>query len=118
MDSVVHFEIPAENLERAKRFYKGIFGWEITPAPGTEPAYQMVTTAESDKNGPKEPGSINGGLMERSHAGEGPVIVINVKNLEASIKQIEAAGGKTLMPVQKVMDMGLYNDHGFANASH
>ena len=38
MDKVVHFEIPADELERAQKFYKSIFGWDIikTPMPGAE----------------------------------------------------------------------------------
>ena len=33
MDKVVHFEIPADNVERASKFYKETFDWKITPVP-------------------------------------------------------------------------------------
>ena len=32
--NIVHFEIPADDVERARKFYEGLFGWQIAPAPG------------------------------------------------------------------------------------
>jgi predicted enzyme related to lactoylglutathione lyase len=64
MGKVVHFEIPADNLARAKKFYSTVFGWNLNEIPEME--YTMVRTAESDENGmPKEPGAINGGMLQR-----------------------------------------------------
>ena len=61
---VVHFEIPAEDTDRAKDFYASAFGWNIEPEPEID--YNMVMTAPTDKSGmPSEPGSINGGLFKR-----------------------------------------------------
>jgi len=34
---VVHFEIPADNVERAKLFYEKAFGWQISKYPGGLP---------------------------------------------------------------------------------
>ena len=34
MDPVVHFEIPADNLERAQEFYNRVFGWKMQPVAG------------------------------------------------------------------------------------
>ena len=34
MDKVQHFEIPANNVEKAKKFYSDVFGWKIAKAPG------------------------------------------------------------------------------------
>jgi uncharacterized protein len=33
MDKVIHFEIPAEDTERADKFYSQVFGWNINKAP-------------------------------------------------------------------------------------
>lgn len=111
MNKVVHFEIPADNLGRAEKFYKEVFGWginKVPPMPGGD-EYLMVTTVETDeKQMPKEAGAINGGLMKRTPDMKGSVIVINVPNLEEHLKKIEQAGGKVVVPTQKVMDMGLY----------
>lgn len=105
MDKVTHFEIPADDLERAKTFYQGVFGWQIQQVPN----YHLITTVETDeKQMPKESGAINGGMMKRDKPGEGPTIVISVSSVDESIKKIEAAGGKVVMPKIQVMDMGLY----------
>lgn len=109
MGKVVHFEIPADDLTRAQKFYKDVFGWKITktPMPGVE--YYMVTTVESDEKGmPKKPGAINGGLVKRNVPNESPVIVLNVPSIDEYLKKIQKAGGKVVLGKQKVGDMGLY----------
>ena len=64
MDKVVHFEVPADNLGRAKKFYQNVFGWKMMDVPGMD--YVMVETTASENNRPKEPGAINGGMFARS----------------------------------------------------
>ncbi|MBS3092628.1 VOC family protein [Candidatus Pacearchaeota archaeon] len=74
-DKVVHFEIPAEDVERAKEFYKEIFSWNITSIP--EMNYNIVHTVEVDeKFMPKEVGAINGGIMKKTDKITSPVITI------------------------------------------
>ena len=108
MDKVVHFEIPVDNPERAQKFYKDIFGWKIDKWEGSMP-YWMVRTVEVDeKKMPKEVGAINGGLMQRQQKGEGPVVFVNVKNVDAYVKKIEKAGGKVVVPKMDVGGMGFY----------
>lgn len=107
MNKVVHFEIPADDLDRAKIFYQTIFGWRINDVPQMD--YTMVTTVDTDeKQMPKEAGAINGGLMKRQSAGESPVIVINVPSVDEYISKVEEGGGKVVMPKMQVGDMGLY----------
>lgn len=105
----MHFEIPADDLARADKFYQDVFGWKIMnmPMPGGE--YHVATTVEVDeKHMPKEAGAINGGIMKRSKPGEAPVIVVSVENLDEHLKKIESAGGKVVMPKMQVADMGVY----------
>lgn len=105
MDKVVHFEIPADNLARAKKFYNTVFGWKMNEMPQME--YVLVGTAESDENGmPKEPGAINGGMMERQDPVKSPVITINVKSIDQAAATIEKNGGKVIRPKMPVGDMG------------
>lgn len=109
MDKVVHFEIPADNLARAQKFYKEIFGWQINKWSGEGDEYYMVTTVETDKEGmPKTPGAVNGGMMKRQVPGETPIIVINVSSIDGYLIKIEKAGGKTVVPKMPVGDFGLY----------
>ena len=109
MDKVVHFEIPANDMERAQKFYKSIFGWEINkvPMPGMD-YYIVKTVATDEKQMPMEPGAINGGMQKRMVPNESPVLVINVPSLDEYLKKVETAGGKIVMPKMQVGDMGLY----------
>ncbi|MBI2546806.1 VOC family protein [Candidatus Woesearchaeota archaeon] len=106
MDKVVHFEIPADDMERAQKFYEAVFGWKIDFVP--EFKYAMVATVERDSKTqmPKEPGAINGGIMQRDQI-KNPVVTIAVKDVDAALEKLEKAGGKTVMPGFKVGDMGI-----------
>ncbi len=69
----------------------------------------MATTTPSDeKMHPKEPGAINGGLLPKDPTGKHPIIVIDVPSVEEHLKKIESSGGKTVMPVMKIGEFGLY----------
>lgn len=106
MDKVVHFEIPADDLARAKKFYSTVFGWKTEDVPGME--YTMVHTVDVDQKTrmPKESGAINGGMMKRMAEVKAPVVTINVADIDKAVEKVQKAGGKLLMPKQKVMDMG------------
>ena len=112
MNGVVHFEIPADNLNRANKFYSTVFGWKLEKAKGMEDMYHMAYTVEVDKKTmmPTKVGVINGGLMKRTGVGGdgSPVIVIDVPSLDEYVKKARKAGGKVVMPRMNVMDMGWY----------
>jgi predicted enzyme related to lactoylglutathione lyase len=92
---VGHFEIPADNTERARKFYSSTFGWKMNQMPGMD--YTMVGTGAADEQGmPKEPGYIGGGIGQRGGPLEHPVITIIVDDLSAAEKRIEKNGGKIL----------------------
>jgi uncharacterized protein len=104
---VVHFEIPADNVERAKSFYKQAFGWDISQVPGME--YHMVNTTAIDEKTrlPREVGAINGGLAKRNNdTNKNTVVTIDVADIETALKNIEKQGGKTVQKKQPVADMG------------
>lgn len=111
MDKVVFFNIPAEDIERAKKFYTEIFGWSIgeTEIPG----YQLVKTAETDDNNiPKERGAINGGLYERFNSEERTEITIEVASIDDYLKKIEDLGGSTVTGKIPIHDIGFYAEFG------
>jgi uncharacterized protein len=104
---VVHFEIPADNVERAKSFYKQAFGWDISQYPGME--YHMVSTVAVDEKTrmPKEVGAINGGMAKRNNdTNKTTLITVDVADIDAALKNIEKLGGKTVQKKQPVGDMG------------
>ncbi len=50
MPTVVHFEIPSDNLERTKKFYTELFGWKMDKMPGTgQSEYWTFYTTSNDK---------------------------------------------------------------------
>ncbi len=103
---VVHFEIPADNVERAKTFYQKAFGWQISQYPGME--YHMVGTTPVDQKTqmPTEPGAINGGMPKRQDPVKSTVVTVDVPDIESSLKNIEMLGGKVVQKKQAVGDMG------------
>lgn len=108
MNKVVHFEIPADDLDRAKKFYNETFGWELQDIPGGQP-YTIVHTVAVDENQmPKESGAINGGLLPRaqSEVVKSPSLTIDVPSIDDYVKKVEAAGGKVVKAKVPVMDMG------------
>lgn len=90
-----HFEIHAEDPERAVQFYTNVFGWEIKKWEGGQFEYWMVMTGKQD-----EPGGINGGLLRRKGSAptEGQAVnayvtTMVVENYDAIAAKILAAGG-------------------------
>ena len=108
MRKVVHFEIPADDVERAKRFYGSIFGWQLQDVPGMD--YKSVVTTPVDEQSrlPREPGAINGGLMDRTSDTPVPVITIGVDSIDDSLKKVEAGGGSTITPRTPIPNMGAF----------
>jgi predicted enzyme related to lactoylglutathione lyase len=102
---VVHFEIPYDDGERARRFYGETFGWQLQEMPGME--YTLVVSGPSSDTGPSEAGFINGGMLAREEsAAPGPVVVIDVDSIDATLSTIEATGGSVVVPKQPVGTMG------------
>ena len=111
MGKVVHFEIPADDLDRAKTFYESVFGWSLAtmdmPGGGQ---YTTVTTTPVDPETqqPTEPGAINGGMMQRDGQTPSPVITIDVDAIDEALAQVEAAGGSTVLPRTAIPGMGAF----------
>jgi predicted enzyme related to lactoylglutathione lyase len=103
---VVHFTLPADNADRARKFYSGVFGWKMQEMPGTD--YTMVSTGPVDDKGePKEPGFIGGGIGKRGDNGgnlKHPVVTIIVDEISSTEKSIEKSGGKILQRKQPIGD--------------
>jgi len=102
---VVHFEIPFDDGNRARNFYKELFDWQIMEMP--EMGYTIVMSGPSNEKGPTESGFINGGMLSREQAAtRGPVIVVDVDSIDAKLVKIEEAGGSTVVGKTPVGDMG------------
>jgi hypothetical protein len=101
---VIHFEVPFDDGDRARAFYQNAFGWTVTPMP--EMSYTTVSTGPTGDQGPSEPGYIGGGMMARSELFQGPIITIDVEDIDAALVKIGELGGATVVPLQAVGEMG------------
>lgn len=107
MPKVVHFEIPADDLARAKEFYSSVFDWKLQSMD--EMDYTIVQTTDVDDNQrPKEPGAINGGMFPRTEEVPTPVITIDVESIDDALKGIEGAGGTVVKSRTPIPGMGAY----------
>ncbi|HYK93493.1 MAG TPA: VOC family protein [Thermoplasmata archaeon] len=97
------FEIPADNTDRARKFYSKTFGWTMQEMPGFD--YTMVGTGPANEQGmPKDPGYIGGGLGKRDAMLQHPVITIIVDSITETEKMIEKNGGKVLQKRKPIGD--------------
>jgi len=97
MPRVIHFEIPTDDLARAKKFYEDVFGWQIHS--GTSP-YWLAMTGEQDQPG------INGALLPRATVHQRPVNVIQVDSVDEFITKVMTNGGRIIRAKQSVPGVG------------
>jgi uncharacterized protein len=103
-NSVVHFEIFASDVERAREFYENVFCWTFETG-GPPDFYQIFTGPETD------PGLRQGLIAKRSGpAGKGPLnafrVTISVKSVADTMSLVEKAGGKLRSPVIDIPHVG------------
>ncbi len=98
MATIVHFEIPADDVQRAREFYAKLFGWNIEEMKGME--YWLITT--SGKN------AVNGGMMKRQGPQRGITNYVDVPSVSEHSALVEKLGGKILMPKTAVPGMGYF----------
>lgn len=96
LNTVTWWEIPVADLGKAKEFYGAVFGWTF------EPFGDGYAGASAD-------GTMIGGLSETAaeDSGEGVRIYVNVADMEATLRAVEAHGGAVRTPRQEIgPDMG------------
>jgi len=108
MDSVIHFEIPVEDADRAKAFYGTVFDWQMQDYPEMQYTIAMTTPIDEQTQLPTKPGAINGGMMKRSKETPTPVITIGVDSVEEALKKVEAEGGSVITPSTPIPGMGAF----------
>lgn len=98
--TVVHFEIPANDVERLSKFYSDVFGWKFEKMPmGGGMDYWLITT------GPRR-SSVGGGMYKKQMEGELPRNYIGVDKMDSAISTFLNAGGKEVVGKQEVPGMG------------
>ncbi len=103
--TIIHFEIPATDFEKLRKFYAGLFGWKIEKYPGSM-EYWMIQTVPVDEKGMALRPGVNGGIVKKERPEQKPVNYISVENLDESIEKVKALGGKMTSPKQEVPNVG------------
>jgi uncharacterized protein len=100
--NIVWFEIPADDVQRAKKFYGELFGWKIEKFPGAAMEYWHIDTGGSDD-------TPDGGLMKRqSPQQQGITDYIGVPSVDEYAAKVQKLGGKICMPKTAVPQMGYF----------
>jgi uncharacterized protein len=105
--TIVHFEIPADDLDRVTKFYSEVFGWEISRMPGPFEYYGVRTTATDESGMPKGPG-VNGGICKKMNPGHSPTNYIGVEDIDAHTAKLVEAGGEICVPKHPVPGHGWF----------
>ena len=110
MPTIVHFDIPADDVGRSRKFYTDLFGWKIEKWPGADGGgsssnmeYWMVTT--TDDKGNK---TLGGGMMKRQDPQQQITNFIDVKSVDEYSSKVQKLGGKVVAPKKAVPGMGYF----------
>jgi predicted enzyme related to lactoylglutathione lyase len=104
--TIVHFEIPANDVERLRKFYTELFGWKIEKAEGMD--YWLVQTVPVDaQNRPTRQG-VNGGLSKRQMPDQKATNYIAVQSVDEASAKVAQLGGRIVVPKQEVPNMGSF----------
>ena len=102
MPSITHFEIPADDVGRAQRFYADLFGWTVEKAPGPGDYYFIKTT--NYQGGP----GLGGGMIPRQHPQQQIMNYIDVASIDETAARLEQLGGRVVVPKTEIPGAGYF----------
>ena len=107
MPTIVHFDIPSDNIERSKKFYSQLFGWKIDKSPeaNTPEGMENWSITTTDHNG-KE--ALGGGMSKRQMPQQQITNFIDIGSVDEYLSKVERLGGKVVVPKTAVPGMGYY----------
>ena len=99
MPRVVHFEIYADEVERATKFYFEVFGWQFHKWDGPDDYWLAITGREGEAG-------INGAIMGRPEPGMNGMNFIDVASIDNFIAKIQVNGGTLVRPKMAIPEVG------------
>jgi uncharacterized protein len=105
MPTIVHFEVPADDVERSRKFYSDLFGWKMEKWPGMESGMEYWIINTTDNEGGK---AVGGGMMKRQNPQQGITNFIDVTSVDEYSAKVQGLGGKVVAPKQAVPTMGYF----------
>jgi predicted enzyme related to lactoylglutathione lyase len=100
-NSLNWFEIPAADINRAKKFYENVFAIEMDDMG--EMMGMKMAGFPSDMGNGKASGGLVEGPMHKPSSSDGAVVYLNANpSIQQVIDRIEPAGGKVVMPKTQI----------------
>ena len=103
MANISYFEVPADDIMRAKKFYTEILGWDFMPTrvPGMQVEYWNISTGKSRKD------TLNmGGLYQRKESSSRMLMYALVDDMDTALARVEQLGGKIISPKMTLETVG------------
>ncbi len=97
-NTVVHVEFPADDIERARKFYSELFGWKIEKIEGMDYWLFMM----------EQPNAVGGGMMKRQQPQQGITNYFDVPSVDEFSKKVQGLGGKVVVSKMPVPGMGYF----------
>jgi uncharacterized protein len=101
MPTIVHFDLPSDDIRRAQAFYEKLFGWTFQKAEGVPMEYHMIATTTLDGS----PG-LAGGMGPRGAPDQQIVNYVGVPSVAEYLEQVTVLGGTVLMPRTPIPGVG------------
>ena len=90
MPTIVHFDISADDIKRAKKFYEELFNWKIELLPGPVEYYLIETTTLNGERG------VGGGMAKRNKPDDKITNFVGVNSVDEYTARVEKLGGKVI----------------------
>ena len=110
--TIVHFEIPADDVERARKFYFTLFGWKIenieVKKDGASMDYWIISTSTQRKDSSEKSSQLEGGLIKRQHPQQPNLNYISVTSIEEYSSKVKELAGKVVLPKTEITGYGFF----------
>ena len=108
MANIAYFEIPADNVDRAKHFYHALLGWKIAPTKTPmDPAMVKTMEYQDINTGDPKEGTMSMGGMYKRQMGEGIMNYVVVDDIDKVLARVEKLGGKIIRPKWEIPSVGM-----------
>jgi len=100
--------IPADNVDRAKHFYRTLLGWKIEPTRNPmEPSKMAAMQYHDIITGAAKEGMMNTGGLYRRHRTESILTFVEVEDMDRVLSKVEMLGGRITMQKEEIRGVGL-----------
>jgi predicted enzyme related to lactoylglutathione lyase len=107
MANIAYFEIPANDIDRAKKFYHSLLGWKIEPTKTPMDAAKVAMMQYQDViTGAPAEGTLSMGGMYKRQMAETIISYVMVDNLDKVLARVEKLGGRIIVPKMEIKNIG------------